>query len=268
LDIGNQLLWPLNHTNEQALVTDWPQQFPSHSTGALVFGADGALYASGGDGASFNYADYGQTPTTPPNLINDPVNQGGALRSQDVRTSGDPVTLNGSVIRIDPDTGAALSGNPRFLSDPDPNGKRIIAHGLRNPFRIANRPGTNEIWIGDVGWSNLEEINRLINPTDTAADNFGWPCYEGTPRQGSYDALNLPICEALYTDGPAAVVSPLFEFAHSAAIQGCAGGSSSVSGLAFHLPTPERCSFPIIRAAVCGRCAPAATACQTRRISC
>ena len=41
LDIGNTGLWPLNHNDEQPLVTDWPQQFPSHSTGALVFGPDG-----------------------------------------------------------------------------------------------------------------------------------------------------------------------------------------------------------------------------------
>ena len=47
--------------SEQVLVEDWCQQFPSHSIGTVDFGPDGALYASGGDGASFNYADYGQT---------------------------------------------------------------------------------------------------------------------------------------------------------------------------------------------------------------
>ena len=45
---------------EQVLINDWFQQFPSHSIGTLDFGNDGALYASGGDGASFNWADYGQ----------------------------------------------------------------------------------------------------------------------------------------------------------------------------------------------------------------
>ena len=42
------------------LVEDWCQQYPSHSIGSLAFGADGALYVSGGDGASFNFVDYGQ----------------------------------------------------------------------------------------------------------------------------------------------------------------------------------------------------------------
>ena len=46
---------------EQVLIEDWCQQFPSHSIGDLAFGADGALYVTGGDGANFNYADYGQS---------------------------------------------------------------------------------------------------------------------------------------------------------------------------------------------------------------
>jgi glucose/arabinose dehydrogenase len=53
--------------SEQVLVEDWCQQYPSHSTGTVEFGADGKLYASGGDGASFNLVDYGQdgNPSTP-----------------------------------------------------------------------------------------------------------------------------------------------------------------------------------------------------------
>ena len=46
--------------SEQVLINDWCQQYPSHSVGALAFGADGALYVSGGDGASFNFIDWGQ----------------------------------------------------------------------------------------------------------------------------------------------------------------------------------------------------------------
>ena len=56
---------------EQVLIEDWCQQFPSHSIGDLAFGADGALYATGGDGASFNYADYGQCGS-PKNPCDDP----------------------------------------------------------------------------------------------------------------------------------------------------------------------------------------------------
>ncbi len=49
---------------EQVLVEGWCQQFPSHSVGTLMFGRDGALYASAGDGANFNNVDYGQYGAT------------------------------------------------------------------------------------------------------------------------------------------------------------------------------------------------------------
>jgi glucose/arabinose dehydrogenase len=52
---GNVMTGP-----EQVLIEDWCQQFPSHSVGSLAFGPDGALYASGGDGASFTFVDSGQ----------------------------------------------------------------------------------------------------------------------------------------------------------------------------------------------------------------
>ena len=48
-------------TATKVLIKDqWCQQYPSHSIGDLNFGTDGALYVCGGDGASFNFADYGQ----------------------------------------------------------------------------------------------------------------------------------------------------------------------------------------------------------------
>ena len=40
------------------------------------------------------------------------------------------------------------------------------------------RPGTNEVWAGDVGWSTWEEINRIADRLEPVK-NFGWPCYEG-----------------------------------------------------------------------------------------
>jgi glucose/arabinose dehydrogenase len=218
---------------EEVLLEDWCQQFSSHSIGSLAFGPDGKLYASGGDGASFNYVDYGAGGTAAHRCA-DPVNEGGALRSQDMRTTSDPATLDGTIIRVDPDTAAGAAGNP-FASSPDANARRIVATGLRNPFRIGFRPGTNELWVGDVGWNNAEEINRLIHAGDAVAENFGWPCYEGTARQPGYDNQNLPICETLYGTANA-VTAPYFTYKHSDHVipgEACPVGGSSSSGMSF-----------------------------------
>ena len=234
LDLGNPGGWPLGPADEAPLITDWFQQFPSHSVGSLVFGPDGALYASGGEGASFVFADYGQIAANP--SPDDPPGEGGSLRAQDLRTAGDPVALSGTIIRVDPNTGLALPDNPGYLGTSDPNGQRIVAYGLRNPLRITFRPGTSELWAGDVGWSDWEEINRLADPVAGPVANFGWPCYEGDGIQGGYDGLDLPLCEALYAEGSGAVVAPHYTYEHAQPVvpgEACSPGSSSISGLAF-----------------------------------
>lgn len=226
---------------EQVLVHDWCQQYTSHSIGQVAFGPDGALYASAGDGASFSNVDYGQAGNPcgdPPGAtgtnLTAPTAQGGALRSQDLRTTGDPLGLDGTIIRIDPKTGAGLADNP-LASSADANARRVIAHGLRNPFRFTFRPGTGELITGDVGWNVYEEVNRVADPNDAVIENFGWPCYEGTGRQNGYDGANLDLCEQLYPTN--SVTPPLFQWPHSGeavAGDGCGTGQSSSSGVAFY----------------------------------
>ena len=230
---------------EQVFINDWCQQYPSHSVGDLAFGADGALYVTGGDGASFNFADWGQDGSPlnpcgdPPGGVGatlaPPTAEGGALRSQDLRTSGDPASLDGSVLRLNPDTGAAMAGNP-MIGSSDPNARRIVAQGLRNPFRMTVRPGTSEVWLGDVGWNTWEELNRIPNPT-AAVTNFGWPCYEGAGRQNGYDGANLNVCENLYAAGAGAVTGPYYTYSHAGLVvpgESCPSGGSSTSGVAFY----------------------------------
>jgi glucose/arabinose dehydrogenase len=235
---------------EQVLVQGWCQQFPSHSIGTLMFGRDGALYAGAGDGANFNNVDYGQYGATyagdqanpcadPPSpagtALSPPTAEGGALRSQSVRRTDGPATLNGAIIRINPDTGQGLPDNP-FASSSDPNAQRIVAYGLRNPFRFTQRPGTDELWIGDVGWNTWEEIDRLTSPTGSATRNFGWPCYEGNGPQSGYQSAGLNLCSSLYAT-PGSVAAPYYTYKHSACVviyPGCHQGGSSITGLAFY----------------------------------
>ena len=240
--------------SEQVLIEDWCQQYPSHSIGTVEFGRDGALYASGGDGASFNFADWGQDgnpvnpcgdpPGAPGTALTPPTAEGGALRSQDLRTMSDPVSLDGTIIRVDPATGAGLPDNP-LATNADPNARRIIAYGLRNPFRFTDRPDTDELWVGDVGWGTWEEINVVSDLNDSVVENFGWPCYEGNGRQSGYDGANLNICENLYGQS-GAVTAPYHAYHHSNKVvpdETCPTGSSSVAGLEFEFAAAQT-SYP------------------------
>jgi uncharacterized repeat protein (TIGR01451 family) len=241
---GNTMTGP-----EVVLINDWCQQYPSHSIGSLDFGVDGALYVSSGDGASFNFTDWGQDgnpvnpcgdpPGSPGTALTPPTAEGGALRSQDVRSSVDPASLDGAILRVDPLSGSGLPDNPA-ASSADENARRIVAYGLRNPFRTAIRPGTSELWIGDVGWNLWEEIDRLTEPLG-AVENFGWPCYEGAARQSGYDGANLNLCETLYSAGSA--VEPHYTYHHNQKVvngEPCrpanpgTSTSSSIGGLAFY----------------------------------
>jgi glucose/arabinose dehydrogenase len=220
---------------EHVLLDDFCQQFPSHTVGTLAFGRDGMLYLSAGEGAHFDYADFGQIgnqchdPPAPDGAIEPPASQGGALRAQSFRRpEGQAMTLDGAILRVDPDTGLAAPGNPA-----SGDRARIVAFGFRNPFRFTFRPGTGEIWAGDVGWTTWEEINRI--PDIAGVRNYGWPCYEGRDPQPAYDALDVTTCEDLYADGSA--TAPYFTYNHAEAVvggDGCAPGDSSITALSFY----------------------------------
>jgi glucose/arabinose dehydrogenase len=224
---------------EHVLLEDFCNQFPSHSIGTLQFGPDGMLYMGAGDGAHYDRADYGQSgdPVDPcsdsPGTAQAPPDaNGGSLRAQSFRL-GDPQidSLDGTIMRLNPETGEAALGNPAY-GNPDPKRRRILAYGFRNPFRFTFRPGTSEIWAGDVGWAAWEEIDRI--PDATAVRNYGWPCMEGPNRQDSYEALQLDACTPIYQQG--GTVAPFYAMRHSQHVvpnDDCGVGSASLSGIAF-----------------------------------
>jgi glucose/arabinose dehydrogenase len=247
---------------EKVLLEDWCQQFSSHSIGDIQFDASGALYASGGDGASFNNADYGQFGWPEKNQCGDPpagiggtmsppTAEGGALRSQDARTpanpldpTADPTDLNGSIVRIDPDTGEGLPDNPMHSSF-DANERRIVGYGFRNPFRFAIDPETDELYVDNVGWALYEEMDRF-SPDSTPTFNSGWPCYEGP--EFAYGSLGLDLCEGLYHE-PGSTAPPFFFYNHIEPVtpeDPCfnpaepEGEGSAISGIAFY----EGSAFP------------------------
>jgi len=234
--------------SKTTLIENWGDQYPSHAIGSMQWGPDGYLYVSGGEGASFSAVDYGDS-----NLLGDPPNagaaltpptaMGGALRSQvitpPVATPAFPTWFNGKVIRINPETMTPML-DPRTVPSPSP----VVASGLRNPFRITFRGATKELWIGDVGWNDWEEINRIpdVTAATTAPVNFGWPCYEGDSKQGGYDSAGLSICQNLYNT-PTSTVKPHYTYSHGTTVapgDGCGSGGASITGLAFY----DGASFP------------------------
>jgi glucose/arabinose dehydrogenase len=136
-------------------------------------------------------------------------------------------------VRVDRTTGDGLPDNP-LAASPDANARRIIAHGLRNPFRFTFRPGTDELWIGDVGFVRWEEVNVAPDATPERPYNFGWPCFEGPTRNVVWDAVGNAACEDLYADAQG-VDFPHFAFGRDRLVdEPCPAGSAALSALAFY----------------------------------
>jgi hypothetical protein len=163
-----------------------PSDSTSHSIGSVRQAADGTLYVSTGDGSRFDtgYAD----PR--------------ALRSQNIDS------LAGKVLHIDTN-GKGLLGNPFYSGNANDNRSKVWAYGFRNPFRMNLQPGSGNPVLGDTQWSTTEEQDYV-----TKGGNYGWPCYEATPKQPIYasDPATKPTCDALYAKGPGAVVNPIYEY--------------------------------------------------------
>ena len=149
------------------------------------------------------------------------------------------------MLRLDPATGAAAAGNP-LGRRPTPNARRIVAYGLRNPFRLTFRPGHQRDLDRRRRLEHLGGDQPGRQPDRRASTNFGWPCYEGNARQPGYDGANLTICENLYAAQPAQTprrTSPTTTPAKVVAGEACPTGSSSSTGVAFY-PTPAAPTRP------------------------
>ncbi len=138
--------------NSETVLFEVDQPYANHNGGCLKFGPDGYLYIGLGDGGS------GGDP------------QGNGQK---------PGTMLGKMLRIDVD-----NGSPYGVPDENPfigsSGylPEIWALGLRNPWRYSFDRLTGDLWIGDVGQNNWEEID--FQPANsTGGENYGWRCYEG-----------------------------------------------------------------------------------------
>ena len=150
------------------------QPFANHNGGGLAFGPDGYLYAGLGDGGA----------------AGDPLKNGQKTSS-----------LLGKILRID-----VNNGDPYAIPADNPFGTEVWAYGLRNPWRISFDRATGDLWIGDVGQNQWEEIDYLPAGSPGGA-NFGWSImegthgYDGSPQPG----LLLPAAEYSHSEGGCSV---------------------------------------------------------------
>jgi len=166
--------------SETIILTE-TQPFANHNGGQVAFGPDGFLYLGLGDGGGSD----------------DPNNRGQDLTD-----------FLGSILRIDIKTGAPYTvpaDNP-FVGQPNVR-PEVWSYGLRNPWRFSFDRATGDLYIGDVGQNQREEID-----VGTAAEgagrgvNYGWSVMEGN------QCFRGPGCEQT------GLALPALDYGHS---EGC-----------------------------------------------
>jgi glucose/arabinose dehydrogenase len=163
-------------SRRELMRVNWPQF--NHDGGDLAFGPDDMLYISMGDGGGADDADGQAFVTAPPHK---PVCGEELIFGHQVDGNGQRLnTPLGKIHRIDVNppftTGKAYrvpSNNPFVgTSGAVPE---IWAYGFRNPYRFSFDSKTGDLYVGDVGQNDLEEVDIVKK-----GRNFGWNCKEGT----------------------------------------------------------------------------------------
>lgn len=171
----------ININSETVFFETPPLEYDHHNSGDIAIGKDGHLYVTVGDGGSMF-----------------------------TKVSSDPGNMFGSIIRLTLE-GDIPFDNPYTFESGEPNSVRcnatgvppprspagakcqeIFAIGLRNPFRFAMDPNTEDdkvrFYVNDVGQARWEEINE--GGSSFVGANFGWPDREGPCPSMQIDNCN------------------------------------------------------------------------------
>lgn len=186
-------------------IITYAQPAANHNGGWLGFGPDGFLYIASGDGG------------------------GNALAQNNAQ---DTSSLLGKILRIDVSADGFPGDPSKFYTVPSSNpyigatgADEIFAYGLRNPWRMSFDSATGDLWLGDVGEGQREEIN-FIPANSFGNQNFGWKVMEGDLTFDSSNPNNPPPNSLVFTD-------PIYVYPHTGAPD---GGSSVTGGYVYRGP--------------------------------
>lgn len=167
------------------IVTLIRQPFANHNGGCLTFAPDRTLWVGMGDGGS----------------AGDPNGNG-----------QNPKALLGKMLSLDV-VGRTGTARPK-----------IVMSGLRNPWRFSFDRETNDLWIGDVGQNEWEEIDFAADG-QYAGLNWGWSQWEGTHAYPpgatrSRSGFAFPIAEYNHSEGQSVTGGYVYRGADYPALQG------------------------------------------------
>jgi glucose/arabinose dehydrogenase len=184
--------------------------YMNHNGGQVLFGPDGLLYVTVGDGGGGNDVGRGHNAT--------------------VGNAQDPTSIHGKVLRLDVDQGS--EGRPYSIPADNPFAQggglpEIFAYGFRNPAYAAFDTINGSLFVADAGQDRYEEVDLVMK-----GGNYGWNIKEGSHCFDPNNSLANPTsCPSTGAHGEK-LIDPIGEFKNSA----IAGGEGAVviGGTVYH----------------------------------
>jgi glucose/arabinose dehydrogenase len=193
-------------------ILNFIQPQSNHNGGYIGFGPnDDYLYVLSGDGGGGDDVGDGHTP--------------GTGNAQDITSN-----FLGKILRVDVNGDDFPTDAAKNYAIPPTNpfvgitgDDEIWAYGLRNPFRGSFDRANGDLWVGDVGQTAREEIDRQLG-TSPGGENYGWRLREGTIQTpGSVGGAKPP-----------GNVDPVYDYPRT----GTFGGTVVTGGNVYRGPDP------------------------------